>query len=406
MPTISDRADPTAELLARARALEPELVRIRRRFHRIPEVGLALPATQAALLEEVERLGLASRTGSSVGSVVATIEGALPGPTVLLRADMDALPVGEETGLAFASERPGTMHACGHDTHMTMLLGGARLLLESRAALRGRVLLMFQPGEEGFHGARFMLEEGLLEQVDPAPTGAFALHITTHDATGVVTGRGGPMLASSDALRFVVRGRGGHASAPHEAIDPIPVAAELILALQAMVTRSVDVFDPAVLTIARIEAGVANNIIPEAVVMEGTLRTISEVQRAAMRERIARVASGIGAAHGTPIEVGIEPGYPVTVNDGPFASWALDVARGLLGGDAVEAVPAPVMGAEDFSYVLQRVPGALFFIGGRPADVPPETAHANHSDKVVFDEAALASGAALYAAIALAHADR
>ena len=214
------------------------------------------------------------------------------------------------------------------------------------------------------------------------------------------------MLASADALTFRVHGKGGHASAPHEAVDPIPVAAELILALQAMVTRTVDVFDPAVVTIAHIEAGFANNIIPETVFLEGTLRTVSEERRAAVKESIARVAAGVGATHGARIELTIEPGYPVTVNDPAFASWALGIARGLLGEASVEEVPAPIMGAEDFSYVLQQVPGAMFFIGARHASVPPEEAQANHSNKVVFDEAAMAAGAALYAAIALTHADR
>jgi amidohydrolase len=395
-----------ADLVPAARNLLPELVEVRRRLHRRPEVGLALPATQAVIAAELRDLGLEPRLGTALGSVVAVIEGALPGPTVLLRADMDGLPVPEDTGLPFASETAGQMHACGHDTHMTMLLGGVRLLLARRASLRGRVVLMFQPGEEGFHGARFMLDEGLLGAADPAPSGAFALHITTKDPIGVISGRPGAMMAAADTIRIRVVGRGGHASAPYLALDPVPVAAELILALQTMVTRTVDTFDPAVVTIAHLEAGFRDNIIPETVFLEGTLRTVSEAMRTAVKDRIRQVAAGVCAAHGATAEVEIEEGYPVTVNDRAFVPWALGVARDLLGGDAVLEMDAPLMGAEDFSYVLQRVPGAMFFIGARPVDVDPATAPMNHSNRVVFDEAAMASGAALYAAIALSHADR
>jgi hippurate hydrolase len=265
---------------------------------------------------------------------------------------------------------------------------------------------MFQPGEEGFHGARFMLEERLLAATSPAPTGAFALHITTKDAIGVITGKPGPMMASADTIRITIKGRGGHASAPQMALDPVPVAAEVILALQSMVTRTVDVFDPAVVTIAHLDAGFRDNIIPETVLLEGTLRTVSEGTRTAVKERIRRVAEGIAGAHGATAEVEIIEGYPVTVNDPAFALWALATARAVLGDAFVEETAVPIMGAEDFSYVLEQVPGAMFFIGARPVDQDPATAPMNHSNRVVFDEAAMASGAALYATVALAHADR
>ena len=379
---------------------------MRRQFHRRPELGLILPRTQAAVAANLLALGLKPRLGTALSSVIVVIEGGLPGPTVLLRADMDGLPVTEDTGLPFASEIDGTMHACGHDTHITMLLGAVRLLLERRASLRGRVVCMFQPGEETSHGARQMLQEGLLEVADPAPTGAFALHITTKDPLGVVTTRPGPMMASDDAIRITVRGRGGHASAPHMALNPVPVAAELILALQSVVTRTADVFDPAVLTIAHLQAGSRDNIIPEFVFLEGTLRTVSERTRSAVKEQIRRVSAGVCAAHGATAEMEIMEGYPVTVNEPSFTVWALGVARGLLGDGAVVQTPAPSMAAEDFSYVLQLVPGAMFYIGARPSDQDPATAPMNHSNKVVFDEEAMVAGAALYAAIALAHADR
>jgi hippurate hydrolase len=394
----------THPLLVEARADLPAIVAVRRRLHRHPEVGLELPWTQAAVAEAVEGLGLAPALGRSVGSVTATIEGERPGPTILLRADMDGLPLHEDTGLDFASEIDGRMHACGHDTHVAMLLGGARLLLRRRAQLRGRVLLMFQPGEEGFHGARSMLEEGLLDTAAAAPvTRAFAIHISTQYATGAVHLRAGALLASSDTIRLTVRGRGGHASAPHAALDPIAVAAEIVLALQAMVGRRIDVFDPAVVTIARFAAGTTSNIIPETAVLEGTFRTVSDETRATVRRRIGEVADGICAAHGATAELEIEAGYPVTVNDAAVAASVADTAAALVGVADVAEMPSPIMGAEDFSYVLQRVPGAMAFLGATPRDDDPTTAPANHSNRVVFDEAALPVGAALYAAVALEH---
>jgi hippurate hydrolase len=401
-----DNTAPHSELISSARRLLPELVALRRRLHGHPEVGLELPWTQSAIASELRALGLEPRLGGKLSSIVAVIDGGLPGPTVLLRADMDGLPLSEDTGLPFASELPERMHACGHDTHMTMLMGGIRLLLERRADLRGRVLCMFQPGEEGYFGAREMIDEGLLTAVDPAPTGAFALHITTHLPSGVVWGRPGPMMAAADTITIKILGRGGHASMPQQATDPVTVAAEVILALQTMVTRTVDVFDPAVITIAHVQAGYRDNIIPETAFIEGTLRTLSESNRAEVKSRIRRVAEGICAAHGATAEVTIDGGYPVTVNDEAFAPWAMGVARDLLGEFAVALARTPLMGAEDFSYVLQRVPGAMFMIGALPAAQDPATAPMNHSNRVVYDEEAMAAGAALYAAIALAHADR
>jgi amidohydrolase len=387
-----------------AREILPEVIALRRRLHRVPELGLELPRTQELVLEAVRGLGLDPISGVTVGSVVATIEGAdgsRPGPTILLRADMDALPLTEETGLDFASEHDGRMHACGHDTHVAMLLGAARLLIDQRASWSGRVLLMFQPGEEGFHGARFMLDEGLLDKAGgERPSGAFALHISTLYETGTIDVRPGPMLASGDTLRITVRGRGGHASAPHTALDPITVAAEIVLALQLMVTRRVDAFDPAVITIAQVVAGTTTNIIPETAFLAGTMRTVSEARRVAVRADVRRVCEGIAAAHGAAVEVDIEPGYPVTVNDDGFTELVLAVAREVVGEDATRVLPAPIMGAEDFSYVLQQVPGAMAFVGARPPGEDPATAPMNHSNRVVFDESAMAAGIATYVGVA------
>ena len=402
-----DATTPSAtSFLAAAEAMLPEVVRIRRRLHRHPEMGLQLPFTQSVVVEELEKLGLTATTGRSTTSATAVIEGARPGPTILLRADMDALPLQEATGLDFASGVDGVMHACGHDTHVAMLLGAATLLAERRGDLAGRVLLMFQPGEEGHHGARYMLEEGLLDAAGEPVEAAFALHTSTRYPNRTINVRPGPMLASADRFEFIVRGRGGHASAPHLALDPIVIAAEIILALQTMVTRTVDTFDPAVITIAHVKAGTTNNIIPEIAYVEGTIRTLSETTRASVHAGIRRLVDGIAAAHGATADLTIDPGFPVTVNDPAFTAYVVDVAGELIGADQVLPLDAPLMGAEDFSYVLQKVPGAMAMVGARPAAEDPLTAPQNHSNKVVFTEDAMAVGIAVHAAVALQYATR
>jgi amidohydrolase len=393
-------AMPT-DLLPAARALMPQIVAIRRRLHRHPELGLHLPETQEAIVEELERLGLTPRLGKATTSVTAVIGADREGPTTILRGDMDALPLTERSGLDFASEIDGRMHACGHDTHVAMLLGGARLLVERAEDLPGPVVLMFQPGEEGFFGARFMLDEGLLDGLDPARTGAFAIHISKHYLTGEIHGRRGPLLASADEFRVTVHGRGGHASAPHLAIDPILVAAEIVAALQTSLTRETDVFDPAVITVAHFEAGTTHNVIPDRAFLEGTYRAVSSERRAALPQLIRRVVEGVSAAHGATADIEFEEGYPVTVNDAEVADLVRALAEGLIGADSVHTMPAPIMGAEDFSYVVERVPGAMVFLGGRASDEDPATYADNHSDLVVFDEPAMAVGAALYAEVGL-----
>jgi amidohydrolase len=391
-------------LLEEAGALQPRTIALRRSLHRHPEVGLQLPSTQQAILDAIGDLGLQVRTGESVTSVVAVLDGASPGPTVLLRGDMDALPLREDTGLEFASQVDGAMHACGHDTHVAMLAGAARLLAARRQDLAGRVVFMFQPGEEGLHGARFMLEEGLLEQAGDgaAPvSAAFALHISTQYEAGTLNLRAGPAMASGDRIEMVVRGRSGHASVPYRSLDPVPVACEIVQALQVLVTRTVDVFDPAVITVARVAAGTTHNIIPETAELSGTMRTLSEHNRQALRARVIQLAEGIAAAHGATATVDVEAGYPVTVNDGRAVELLGGVTADLVGSDRVRTLPDPVMGSEDFSYVLQRVPGAMGFLGGCPPGIDPEQAPSNHSRQVVFDEDALAVGVATYAGVAL-----
>lgn len=391
-------------LLDEASALQPRTVALRRSLHSHPEVGLQLPRTQRAILDAIGDLALEVRTGETVTSVVAVLDGARPGPAVLLRGDMDALPLREDTGLDFASRVDGAMHACGHDTHVAMLASAARLLAARRQDLAGRVVFMFQPGEEGLHGARYMLDEGLLEHADDGavPVGAaFALHISTQYESGTLNLRAGPTMASGDRLEIVVRGRSGHASAPSRALDPVPIACEIVQALQTLVTRRVDVFDPAVITIARIAAGTTHNIIPETAEMLGTMRTLSERSRQALRAQVVQLVEGIAAAHGASATVDLESGYPVTVNDADAAELLGGVTAELVGSDRVRLLPDPVMGSEDFSYVLQRVPGAMAFLGACPPGIDPVEAPSNHSRQVVFDEDALPAGVATYAGAAL-----
>ncbi len=382
-----------------AAAQMEEVVELRRRIHRHPELGLDNPRTQEAVVEALDGLGMAVTTGRATTSVVAVMDGGQPGPTLLLRADMDGLPMHEDTGLDFASGVDDTMHACGHDAHVAMLVGAARVLHDRRGELAGRVAFAFQPGEEGHHGARVMLEEGLLDG-DDAPGAAFAIHITPTIPSGWLATRPGPFMASADVLRITVRGRGGHASMPHQALDPIPVACEIVGAIQAMVTRTVDAFDPAVVTIARIEAGTTNNVIPESAQLTGTIRAVSEQTRTLVLDGLRRLAGGIAAAHGADADVDVEQGYPVTVNDDGFATFAEEVARGVAGDDRTVRMPSPVMGAEDFSYWLQRVPGAMAFLGASPG---PGPAAPNHSNRMVLDEDAMATGIAMHVAVALRH---
>ena len=382
------------EVLDDAKTVLDDTIQLRRRIHRHPEIGLVLPRTQAAILEAVDRLGFDVRTGTRTTSVVGRLTGGRPGPTLLLRADMDALPMREDTGLPFASEVDGAMHACGHDAHVAMLVGAARLLSRRRESLAGSVVFIFQPGEEGYHGARVMLEEGLLDGAAP-PTGAFALHVTHRQAAGVIATRPGPTMASGDTIQIVVRGRGGHASAPHDCLDPVPIACEMVQAFQTLVTRRVNVFDPAVLTIAKIEAGTTRNVIPETASLLGTVRTVSEATRERMLDGIRRVAEGVAAAHSAEVAVDLVRGYPVTVNDAGFAGFVLDTARELLGAENTHEMRHPVMGSEDFSYVLQRIPGAMANLGTRPDTGP---VFPNHSNRMLINESALAHGIAMHVA--------
>ncbi|CAN5240817.1 M20 family metallopeptidase [soil metagenome] len=375
-------------------------ITLRRAIHCEPEVGLWCPKTSDKILEALKGLPLEIRQGSSTTGIMAILRGSDNGRTVLLRGDMDALPLTEDTGLEFSSKTEGAMHACGHDTHVAMLVGAAHVLCAQREKLAGTVMFMFQPGEEGWHGARHMIDDGLL--ADPAPDAAFALHISPNMPNGMFGGRAGTLLASADTVEIKVLGRGGHASQPHDALDPIPVACEIVMALQTFITRRISVFDPAVLTIAKITAGTTDNVIPETATLLGTLRTLSETSREKAHEGIERVAHGIAAAHGASVEVVIDRGFPVTVCDPRIVDLAARTAKALYGEDSWNTMSNPVMGAEDFSYVLQQTPGAMVFLGAAPEGGDWRTCCALHSNRMVLDESVMARGVAMHCGVAQA----
>jgi hippurate hydrolase len=280
-----------------------------------------------------------------------------------------------------------------------MLVGAVHLLHRHRDRLNGNVKFFFQTGEEGYAGARHVIDEGMLDAA-PAPQAAFAIHISPNIPTGVIATRSGPLMAATDTIRIEVSGKGGHASQPHYTLDPIPVACEIVTALQSLVTRRIEAFDPVVLSITKIEGGTTQNVIPESARLLGTLRSFSEKSRTAAREGIARIAENIARAHGIEARVDLEAGYPVTINDSKFVHFAEGVATDLFGERGFLRMPAPIMGAEDFSYVLQKMPGAMVFLGVAPDGTSHHHAHACHSNRMMMDEAAMANGVALHAAIA------
>ena len=380
-----------------ADALLPEMISLRRAIHAEPEIGLHNPLTTAKAKAALAGLPLEYAEGPSTTGFVATLRGPSNGRTVLLRGDMDALPMHEDTGLEFSSQVENAMHACGHDTHVAMLVAAAHALCAQRDRLAGTVQFMFQPGEEGWHGARYMLDDGL---IDPIPDAAFALHITPNIQSGVFAGRPGPLLAAADRIELTIKGKGGHASQPHDAVDPIPVACEMVMALQAMITRRIPAFDPAVLTIAHIRAGSTNNVIPETAFIEGTIRTFSEKSRAIAREGLQRVVEHVCAAHLCEADLRIIPGFPVTLCDSRAHALARRVTKETFGEDAWFEMPTPMMGAEDFSYVLQKAPGAMMFLGASPEGGDWRTCCALHSNRMVLDEKVMARGAALHCALA------
>ena len=391
-----------------ATAIAGELAHLRRAIHAEPEIGLHLPLTQQKILAALDGLPLEITLGSALSSVTAVLRGgAGNGHVVLLRADMDALPVTERTGLDFASQIDGTMHACGHDLHSAMLVGAAQLLSARRADLPGSVVFMFQPGEEGHGGARFMIEEGVLDAAGKRAAAAYALHVTSAELrAGVFSTRDGPMMAAAEALNITVHGRGGHGSQPQHAADPIPVACEIVTALQVLVTRAFDIFDPVVITVGSFHAGTANNVIPDEARLQVTIRSFSAASRELVREAAVRLARDTALAHGLTASAEFESSYPVTVNDPQETRFATEVVADLVGEDRFRPQPNPQAGAEDFSFVLDQVPGAFVMLGACPPPVDPATAPFNHSAFAVFDDTVLADGAALFTELAVRRLNR
>ena len=387
----------TTELLEQAQSLQDRTVALRREIHQHPELGLHLPRTQKAVLDSLQGLDLDIRLSKDTSGIVATLHGAKPGPAVLLRGDMDALPMPEETGLPFASAEQGCMHACGHDAHTAMLASAAHLLHQHRERINGSVRFMFQPGEEGPGGAKPMLDEGLLD-ADGAPQAIFALHVEPELPAGKISCRTGPILAAVDTVFARLVGKGGHGSMPHSALDPTPVACEVVQAIQTMVTRRFDVFDPVVATVGRIQSGTTSNVIPEFAEMEITLRSLSVEARARLAEAVEKLVREIPAAHGLEVNFDIEKGYPPTVNHQSGAQAVAQATKAVLGEDQYVEMATPWMGAEDFSYLLERFPGAFVFLGAAPTDGEPQPCH---SSRMRLNEAAFPAGVAMYAALAL-----
>ncbi|MDO5722591.1 MAG: M20 family metallopeptidase [Actinomycetaceae bacterium] len=409
------------KIKAQAGELGEELITLRRELHQIPELQLELPRTQARVLAELEDLGLEITKCQSATGFVAVLrgEGAPAGegadagadsdagaggrerrPIVLLRADMDALPVEEKTDLTWRSTN-GNMHACGHDLHMSALIGALRILHNQRHALGGDVIAMFQSGEEGFDGARHMIEEGLLDAAGRTPDHAYGLHVWSgRYPHGYIGTRPGAMMASSDTVRITVQGRGGHGSAPHEALDPIPVAAEIITQAQVMVTREFNAFDPVVATCGQIHSGYAANVINDEVMMEWTLRAFSPTSRERLVQRLQELAQGIARAHGMDVTCQVKRLYPVTMNNEDEYHFARQTAEELWPGRWQEQ-ETPMAAAEDFSRVLELIPGVFIGVSAVPEGTDATTAAFNHSARANFSDHVVPDCAALLAGLAM-----
>ena len=390
------------ELLEAARALEPRIVADRRLIHSHPEMGYEEEQTSTFVQARLRDLGIPFRSGLAKTGVIAQIKGELgDGPCVLLRADMDALPIDEKSGVPFASEVPGVMHACGHDAHTAMLLGAAQLLLERRSSFAGTVKLMFQPAEEGGAGAVRMIEEGALG--DPPVDAAFMLHVWPDLVAGQVSYGPGAQLAGANSFTIVVEGRGGHAARPHETIDPVVVGAEIVSAVQTLVAREVDPVVPAVVTLGSFNAGNRHNVIVDRAVMTGTIRAFHDDLFTHLERRLREVVTGVAAALRATATIEFEMRYPPSVCDPEMAEHLGASARSLLGENAVLA-STPEMGAEDFAFVLQQVPGAMLWLGVKdPSWSKPKPVHTATFD---LDESALPVGSSAMAGVALDYLKR
>ena len=401
-----------AAIDAAAAAVESQVIAWRRDIHAHPELGNREFRTGALVAAHLRSLGLDEvRTEVAHTGVVGLLEGALPGPVVALRADMDALPVAEEVDVPFASkarttwngEDVGVMHACGHDAHTAILMGVATLLAGQRAGLRGSVKFIFQPaeelppeGEEG--GAKLMIEQGAMES--PRPDAVFGLHVTSRLPMGVIGYRPGPAMASSDTLKITVEGRQTHGAMPWYGVDPIVTAAQVVLGLQTVVSRQIDLTqEPAVVTIGSIKGGVRGNIIPDTVEMNGTIRSFDEAMRDDIHERVTTLAQAISRGSRAGCQVCIQKRYPVVVNDPALTAEILPTLARVAGAERLVLVPK-VMGSEDFSLFQKVSPGVFFFLGVVPDGIDPKTVAPNHSPRFYIDEAALVVGVRALAHVA------
>lgn len=384
-------------LKGKAGRYESEIVALRRRLHRRPELSGEEHATSEAVREKLRERGIPFTAGYAGTGVLGVVEGGRDGGTVALRADMDALPMGEETGLPFASEVEGVMHACGHDAHAAMLVGAAYLLDDVREELPGRVLLVFQPAEEEspVGGAGPMMEDGVFDE--HRPDAVFAQHVWPDLPVGRVGVRAGAMTGASDRFAVVVRGRGGHASKPHKTVDAIAAANQVLNALQTIVGRDVDPLESAVLTVGRIRGGERYNAVAAEVTLEGTIRTFRPETKGKVKERFFSVVEGVAAAMGAEAAVEYRDGYPATINAPEWAELVRATAQDLLGEEATPEVE-PSLGGEDFGRFLREYPGAYLRLGSAAPDGEPGRLHDPRFD---VDEAALGVGTELMAQVAV-----
>jgi amidohydrolase len=383
-----------------AREIQPQLIAWRRDLHQMPEPGLATPDTAAYVAEQLRRLGLEVRTGVGGHGVVALLKGGKPGKTLAIRSDMDALLVAEDTGLPFASKRPGKMHACGHDAHMAMTLGAAALLAQRRADIAGAVKFIFQPGEEGPGGAKPMIDDGCLDS--PKVDGIIGLHIGNiwpSVPLGHVGVKPGAMMACLDRIDVTIKGKGGHGAMPQHTVDAISIACHAVSTLQTVVAREVNPCESAVVTIGKLTGGSAYNVITGEVVMEGTCRAFRQELREFLNQRIGSILRGVAEGMRGTVEYKYTYGYPPTCNDPAFTGEFAAVARDVLGAEKVVELSEPTMGGEDFAYYLQRVPGTFFFLAGCNAAKGQTVSH--HHPKFTIDEDVLWEGTALFTAFAM-----
>ncbi|HEY5270544.1 MAG TPA: amidohydrolase [Anaerolineales bacterium] len=382
------------DFLSEAQALFEYTQSMRRDFHTHPELGFQEVRTAGIVARELTALGLEVHTGVGGTGVVALLEGAKPGPVVLVRADMDALPIREETGAPYASQNPGVMHACGHDGHTAVLLTVAKMLNAHRRELAGTVKIMFQPAEEGMGGAVKMIEAGLLE--NPKVDVALALHVWNEKPVGWVGIAGGPVMAGAEIFKIKVQGKGGHGAVPHLAVDPILAAAQIVSALQGIVARNIAPLQTAVVSVCTIHGGETFNVIPPAVEMTGTIRTFEPVVRTRVLERFEKTVHSIAEGMGCQAVIDLQILTPATVNQPDTAVRIQAVARRLFPEADVDTTNYITMGSEDFAFVLEKVPGCFFFIGSANPEKGLDAGH--HHPKFDIDEAALPRGAALMAA--------